>query len=648
LLLLFAVTCAVAAAAWQDRQVQKSWRDRESGSAMTMAARISALVAREATAQERKITAAREDFADKKYARLVTLLESTIEQDQYVGKRAVLVTNPDGSIAFAREVGDGVLARSGVMGDITATARNASGTGRTTVSGLLEIAGAPAYAIATPLASVSNELGAWVTVRDVSTSSLGALLDIEPAGGDQIRSLLVDDRGNPIGGAEDEVDSAGDSNVAARANVDGTGWEVLVARTDAPALVPGWVLALLALAVAALTAVWWVQEGRRRTLQAQAEQRERQIRSLYELASELLHSGSVSEQQGRLAWAAFQVIGLDAARVRIAADGDFVGRVAGDVPRNAREYRLAISGPDKPVGELICYRRARPLDISERAAARAMATLAGAAMHTFSVLERERAAGAELQRLDELRSNLLSTVAHELRSPLTAVKGVLGLLAMQDDLTEQQREYLDVARQRTDALVDLIRDLFDCSLMDTGQLDITPERHRATDLLERALGALVASRPEEIYINATPNLLITVDPLRFDQIVNNLVTNAERHGKPPVEVLLRPAPGGAQLLVTDSGPGIAPDERARIFSKFYQSDSGNARLVEGAGLGLALVHGLIKLHGGTIDVDNARLDGTGARFRLFFPDVVPDPSTLATEDDDLVTGGDSLLPTASG
>jgi signal transduction histidine kinase len=227
------------------------------------------------------------------------------------------------------------------------------------------------------------------------------------------------------------------------------------------------------------------------------------------------------------------------------------------------------------------------------------------------------------------------------------VKGILGLLAMQSDLSEQQRSYVDIARERTDALVDLIRDLFDCSLMDTGQLDINPERRRATDLLESSLGALATSRPDEIYFNATPNLQVTVDSLRFDQIVNNLVTNAERHGKPPIEVLLRPDSGGAQLIVTDSGPGIAEEERHRIFSKFYQSDSGHSRLVEGAGLGLALVHGLVDLHGGTIEVGSARIDGSGARFRIYFPDVVPDAAERAARAEAAATADVALLPTVS-
>ena len=152
---------------------------------------------------------------------------------------------------------------------------------------------------------------------------------------------------------------------------------------------------------------------------------------------------------------------------------------------------------------------------------------------------------------------------------------------------------------------------------------------------------MALSRPGEVRIDATPNLMVTVDPLRFDQIVNNLVTNAFRHGAPPIDVELRPGAGGARLTVTDSGAGIPADERDNIFGKFHQVDSGNARLVEGAGLGLSLVQGLVALHGGTIAVDSARLDGSGARFTIVLPDVV---RVRQTDDGDEVVPAEPDTP----
>lgn len=253
-------------------------------------------------------------------------------------------------------------------------------------------------------------------------------------------------------------------------------------------------------------------------------------------------------------------------------------------------------------------------------------------MHTLSVIDREREAAEELQRVDELRTNLMSTIAHELRSPLTAVKGVLGLLSMQSDLPDKAQQYVGVATERTDALVALIRDLFDVSLLESGQLVVRTERRIASELLDTSLGAVAAAHPGELVLSATPQLPITVDPLRFDQIVNNIVTNAFRHGRPPIEVAVRPYRDGVCVVITDDGPGIHHDERQRIFSKFYQSDSGHARLVEGAGIGLSLVHGLVALHGGWIEVDSVHLDGRGARFTIFFPDVQPRVEELDVRD----------------
>lgn len=92
---------------------------------------------------------------------------------------------------------------------------------------------------------------------------------------------------------------------------------------------------------------------------------------------------------------------------------------------------------------------------------------------------------------------------------------------------------------------------------------------------------------------------------------------------------MRPSTKGACVIVTDEGPGIQAEDRERIFGKFWQGSSGHARLVEGAGLGLSLVQGLVRVHGGTIEIDSVHADGRGARFTVFFPDVVPEDAYSA-------------------
>jgi signal transduction histidine kinase len=541
----------------------------------------------------------------------------------------VVVTDQHGRGVLASERQPGLIESQSTVAQLEAVARDATGHSRPAVSGVLSIAGHRAYAQASPVSGVEGgHLGAWVVVYDAQSSPLGELVSAAH-GRDVPHPTIVDDRGLDLLGSMAGVGASGATH-----GVSGTTWQVLVPSSPTPAGVPVWAFMLIVAGTVLLGAFYWLQEGTRRTLHEEAAATLLQAHRLYTLASDLLHAGSSREQAQLLASAVVEGAGLDAARVRVARDRDPHGIVVGDSSAatdelgwgGVRSYRLAIAGAREMIGELVAYRAdGERVSDEQRHVARTMGAIAGAAVHTFSVLERERENTVELQRIDELRTNLLSTVAHELRSPLTAVKGVLGLLSMQDSLAPKHREYVEVATQRTDALVDLIRDLFDCSLLESGQLDIRPERCLATDLLDRALGALAASRGDEIILSATPNLKVTVDPLRFDQIVNNLVTNATRHGAPPIEVELRPYRDGACLIVSDNGPGIPREERARIFSKFYQSDSGHARLVEGAGLGLALVAGLVRLHGGRIEVDSVRLDGRGARFRVYLPDVAAPP-----------------------
>jgi signal transduction histidine kinase len=342
----------------------------------------------------------------------------------------------------------------------------------------------------------------------------------------------------------------------------------------------------------------------------------------------MLHAETIQEQAHDLARTAIQLTDADRAWVHVLSPDGTVESVAGPTGGGMAKRRVAILGPRSPLGELVVSRIAGPLDEEESWVIQTAATLAGAAMHTLVSLETERSAAAELQRLDELRSNLLITVAHELLSPITAVKGVLGLLSMQEDLGLRGREYVDVATERTDRLVALIRDLFDCSLLETGQLDIRPRRQRADELLESALGAKAAAHPGDLRLSATANLMITVDPVRFDQLVNNLVANAFRHGAPPIEVAMRPGDGGVLVIVTDEGKGIPVEDRGEVFDKFWQASSGHARMVQGAGLGLSLVQGLVRIHGGDITIDSHHADGRGARFTAFFPDQITSGSDV--------------------
>jgi signal transduction histidine kinase len=230
-------------------------------------------------------------------------------------------------------------------------------------------------------------------------------------------------------------------------------------------------------------------------------------------------------------------------------------------------------------------------------------------------------------RLDRERSDLVATVAHELRSPLTGVKGfVQALLARWEKLSDDQKKLmLRTVSADSDRLSRLIAELLDVARIDTGRLQLHPRPCDAEVLVRRTVDSVAASTSRPVVLEAGPGLPeITVDPDKFVQVVTNLVENAVRHGAGTVHVRLDPVgPAsrrtGLRLVVQDDGDGIAPELRRRVFTKFWKSGRSG-----GSGLGLYLVHGLVEAHGGTVTIADG--DTGGARLTVTLPASGTDPS----------------------
>ena len=223
-------------------------------------------------------------------------------------------------------------------------------------------------------------------------------------------------------------------------------------------------------------------------------------------------------------------------------------------------------------------------------------------------------------RLDRERSDLVATVAHELRSPLTGVKGfVQALLTRWDKLNDDQKKLmLTTVSADSDRLSRLIAELLDVARIDTGRLQLHPRPVDAEVLVRRVVDSVSASTSRPVVVHAAAGLPeITVDPDKFVQVVTNLVENGVRHGSGTVTVTLDPVgPAerrtGLRLVVEDEGDGIAPDLRRRVFTKFWKGGQ-----TGGSGLGLYLVHGLVEAHGGTVVIGDA--DAGGARITVTLP-----------------------------
>lgn len=223
-------------------------------------------------------------------------------------------------------------------------------------------------------------------------------------------------------------------------------------------------------------------------------------------------------------------------------------------------------------------------------------------------------------RLDRERSDLVATVAHELRSPLTGVKGfVQALLNRWDKLNDDQRKLmLETVNADADRLVRLIAELLDVARIDTGRLPLYPRESDAVALVQRVVDSVGAGTSRAIALSAPDGLPeIFADPDKFTQVVTNLVENAVRHGQGRVQVTLSELPpdasfAGVRLHVDDEGEGIPKEMRNRIFTKFWKHGASG-----GSGLGMYIVGGLTRAHGGVVEVTDAPT--VGARVVVDWP-----------------------------
>lgn len=223
-----------------------------------------------------------------------------------------------------------------------------------------------------------------------------------------------------------------------------------------------------------------------------------------------------------------------------------------------------------------------------------------------------RTFNAMLESLDQARTaqeQLVADASHELRTPLAALRTNAELLASGVQIPEAERRTIaaDVARQ-IDGFGRLVGDLVELT---RGERPAPhPEPLRLDDLVRDAVARARSHHPDAPFAVDTAPTTVTADAALADRAVANLLENAVRHGRPPVEV----AVADGAVVVRDHGDGVPPGDRERVFARFWRSDDARGR--DGSGLGLAIVQQVARAHGGTVDVDEA--PGGGARFTLRF------------------------------
>ncbi|MFC4638734.1 sensor histidine kinase [Deinococcus hohokamensis] len=222
-----------------------------------------------------------------------------------------------------------------------------------------------------------------------------------------------------------------------------------------------------------------------------------------------------------------------------------------------------------------------------------------------------------LQALERERQQAVADIAHELRTPIAVMQARLD--ALEDGVYPLNTEQIELLSGQTQLLTRLVGDLRTLTLADAGRLGLQRQPLDLASLTRqvvRDLGDRAASRGLDLTLSAGPAPVLG-DPDRLRQVILNLLDNALVHARRDIQVTVAAQDGGAQLTVDDDGPGIAPESRQVIFTRFARLDESRSRHTGGSGLGLAIVQALAGAHGGRCEV--AQSPQGGARFSLTLP-----------------------------
>jgi len=226
----------------------------------------------------------------------------------------------------------------------------------------------------------------------------------------------------------------------------------------------------------------------------------------------------------------------------------------------------------------------------------------------------------DIKEMERVRSELVHTVSHDLRSPLTSVIGYTELIDRAGSLNDQQREFLRRIQESVQHITSLINDLLELGSMEAG-LDTSRELIQLDSILNYTLEMLqgqIKSKHIKVQSEITPELpAMRANPVRIRQVFDNIVGNAIKYSNDQGEVNIAMSCEADQIIVkvTDNGPGIPAKDQAHIFDKFYRASNASSR--SGSGLGLAIVKSIVDAHKGRVWVESTV--GKGSSFFLVLP-----------------------------
>ena len=301
------------------------------------------------------------------------------------------------------------------------------------------------------------------------------------------------------------------------------------------------------------------------------------------------------------------------------------GKPAGlgtDTLPSASARFLLLRGGHSKVGVLgVKPKRPRDLvDPEQRQLLETFAAQVASAVERVSLAEEARRTEVEMAT-ERLRSSLLSSVSHDLRTPLGVITGATSTL-LQDDAalsTAARRDLLETAHEEAEHLNRLVRNLLDMTRLASGAIHPKKEWHPLDEVIGVALERLESRLDgRKVAVTLPPDLPpVQLDDVLIGQVFINLLENAIKYTPPnsPIDIVAAVTPGAIEIEIADRGPGVPAAERDHVFEKFYRLKREGAH--GGAGLGLAICRGFVEAHGGRVWVEDR--DGGGARFCVTLP-----------------------------
>jgi len=229
----------------------------------------------------------------------------------------------------------------------------------------------------------------------------------------------------------------------------------------------------------------------------------------------------------------------------------------------------------------------------------------------------------EIRRLEKVRSDFVANISHELKTPLTSIKGFVETLlegALEDN--ENSRDFLRIINEHTNRLNNLINDLLALSYLESKEAELEKEKVNIRQLLEEVLSGFKAQLNKkgiEVKNELMPNFVLVADKEKIQQVIINLIDNAIKFNKENcfIRIYCEDLNDKVKIIIEDSGVGIPSKDIPRIFERFYRVDKARSRELGGTGLGLSIVKHIVELHGGSVGVEST--EGLGSKFYFYLP-----------------------------